>query len=165
MTVLGDRVESVRVGALRPGDRLRLLPGDRVPVDSRVLDGQSTLDVSSLTGEPLPLLAAAGQELAAGALNLQSSLELEVLRPGRESAVARIIALVEGAQARKAPIQTLTDRVAGRFSVVVMLLAAGTFLFWWLIGAQLWRLPSALKSIPVAVAAVEQQLSQPESGR
>ena len=146
LLVLGDRVESVRVGALRPGDRLRLLPGDRVPVDSRVLDGQSTLDVSSLTGEPLPLLAAAGQELAAGALNLQSSLELEVLRPGRESAVARIIALVEGAQARKAPIQTLTDRVAGRFSVVVMLLAAGTFLFWWLIGAQLW--PHVLSAAP-----------------
>lgn len=64
-------------------------------MDSRVLEGQSSLDVSSLTGEPLPLLAGVGQELAAGSLNLQATLELEVLRPGRESAVARIIALVE----------------------------------------------------------------------
>ncbi|WP_415400193.1 heavy metal translocating P-type ATPase [Synechococcus sp. W4D4] len=140
------RVESVRVGALRPGDRLRVLPGDRIPVDSRVLEGHSSLDVSSLTGEPLPLVAGVGQELAAGSLNLQSSLELEVLRPGRESAVARIIALVESAQARKAPIQTLTDRVAGRFSVVVMLLALVTLLFWWLIGAQLW--PHVLSAAP-----------------
>ena len=154
LLVLGDGVEPVRVGALRPGDRLRLLPGDRVPVDSRVLDGQSTLDVSSLTGEPLPLLAAAGQELSAGALNLQSSLELEVLRPGRESAVARIIALVEGAQARKAPIQTLTDRVAGRFSVVVMLLAAVTFLFWWLIGAQLGPTSSVQRHGCTCTAAI-----------
>jgi len=150
LLVLGSgsqaRLETVRVGALRPGDRLRLLPGDRVPVDSRVLEGQSSLDVSSLTGEPLPLLAGVGQELAAGSLNLQAALELEVLRPGRESAVARIIALVESAQARKAPIQTLTDRVAGRFSIVVMLLALGTFLFWWLIGAQLW--PQVLSAAP-----------------
>jgi len=140
----------VRVGALRPGDRVRLLPGDRVPVDSRVLDGASSLDVSSLTGEPLPLEVAAGSELAAGSLNLQAPLELEVLRAGRDSAVARIIALVEQAQSRKGPIQGLTDRVAGRFSVAVILLALGTLLFWWLLGAQLW--PHVLTAAPSAHA-------------
>ena len=136
----------VRVGALRPGDRLRLLPGDRVPVDSRVLEGNSCLDVSSLTGEPLPLEVAAGAELAAGSLNLQAPLVLQVLRAGSDSAVARIIALVEQAQSRKGPIQGLTDRVAGRFSVAVMLLALATLLFWWLWGAQLW--PQVLAAAP-----------------
>jgi Cu2+-exporting ATPase len=136
----------VRVGALRPGDRLRLLPGDRVPVDSRVLEGLSNLDVSSLTGEPLPQEVSAGCDLAAGSLNLQAPLLLEVVRPGSESAVARIIALVEQAQSRKGPIQGLTDRVAGRFSVAVMLLALGTWLFWWLWGAQLW--PQVLSTAP-----------------
>ena len=140
----------VRVGALRPGDRLRLLPGDRVPVDCRVLGGSSSLDVSSLTGEPLPLEAAAGAELAAGSLNLQAPLVLEVLRPGSDSAVARIIALVEQAQSRKGPIQGLTDRVAGRFSVAVILLALATWLFWWLWGAQLW--PQVLAAAPAAHA-------------
>ncbi|MFM9042457.1 MAG: heavy metal translocating P-type ATPase [Vulcanococcus sp.] len=140
------RVEPVQVGALRPGDRVRLLPGDRVPVDSQVLEGRSLLDVSSLTGEPLPLQAQPGQELSAGSLNLEGALVLEVLRPGRESAVARIMALVENAQARKAPIQGLTDRVAGRFSVAVMMLALGTLLFWWLLGAQLW--PQVLQTAP-----------------
>ena len=140
----------VRVGALRPGDRLRLLPGDRVPVDARVLEGESSLDVSSLTGEPLPLEAAPGAELAAGSLNLQAPLALEVLRPGSESAVARVIALVEQAQSRKGPIQGLTDRVAGRFSVAVILLALATWLFWWLWGAQIW--PQVLAAAPSAHA-------------
>lgn len=129
---------AVRVGGLRPGDRLRLLPGDRVPVDGRVLEGESAVDVSALTGEPLPLQAAAGSELAAGSLNLEAPLVLEVQRSGGESAVARIIRLVEQAQSRKAPIQGLTDRVAGRFTVLVLALAAATFLFWWLWGTTLW---------------------------
>ncbi|MEY3964724.1 MAG: hypothetical protein RLZZ106_1979, partial [Cyanobacteriota bacterium] len=140
----------VRVGALRPGDRLRLLPGDRVPVDSRVLEGLSNLDVSSLTGEPLPQQVSVGCELAAGSLNLQAPLLLEVVRPGCDSAVARIIALVEQAQSRKGPIQGLTDRVAGRFSVAVMLLALATWLFWWLWGAQLW--PQVLAAAPATHA-------------
>ncbi len=143
-------VQPVRVGALRPGDRLRLLPGDRVPVDSRVLEGSSALDISSLTGEPLPLEAEPGAELAAGSLNLQGPLVLEVLRPGRESAVARIIQLVEQAQARKAPIQRLADQLAGRFTGVVLLLAALTFVFWWQWGAQLW--PQVLSHAPSAHA-------------
>ena len=150
LLLLGDGPDAptrpVRVGALRPGDRLRLLPGDRVPVDSRVLDGSSSLDVSSLTGEPLPIDVGAGAELAAGSLNLQAPLLLEVMRLGRDSAVARIIALVEQAQARKGPIQSLTDRVAGRFSVAVILLALATWLFWWLWGAQLW--PQVLSAAP-----------------
>jgi Cu2+-exporting ATPase len=141
-------VRPVRVGALGPGDRVRLLPGDRVPVDSRVLEGSSALDVSSLTGEPLPLEAQPGTELAAGSLNLQAPLVLEVLRPGRDSAVARIIGLVEQAQARKAPIQRLADQLAGRFTVVVLLLAAATFVFWWQWGTQLW--PQVLAHAPSA---------------
>ena len=141
-------VRPVAVAALRPGDRLRLLPGDRVPVDARVLEGSSALDVSSLTGEPLPLQATAGVELAAGSLNLEAPLSLEVLRPGSESAVARIIGLVEQAQARKAPIQGLADRVAGRFSVAVLLLALATLLFWWGWGTHIW--PQVLAAAPSA---------------
>ena len=139
-------VRPVRVGALRPGDRVRLLPGDRVPVDGRVLQGDSSLDVSSLTGEPLPVEVSEGAEVAGGSLNLQAPLLIEVLRSGSASTVARIIALVEQAQSRKGPIQSLTDRVAGRFSVAVMLLAAGTWLFWWLLGARLW--PQVLMAAP-----------------
>ena len=128
----------VRVGGLRPGDRIQVLPGDRIPVDGVVLAGESVLDLSALTGEAMPEPAAAGQELAAGSLNLTAPLQLEVRRSGAESAIARIVQLVEQAQARKAPIQGLADRVAGRFALAVLLLAAATFLFWWLLGVRLW---------------------------
>ncbi|MCX5943295.1 MAG: cation transporter, partial [Cyanobacteria bacterium] len=113
LLVLGDGPpRPVRVGGLRPEDRVLLLPGDRVPVDGLVLEGRSAVDASSLTGEPLPLQAGPGSELAAGSLNLEAPLTLQVLRSGSDSAVARIIALVEEAQARKAPIQGLADRIA-----------------------------------------------------
>jgi Cu2+-exporting ATPase len=128
----------VRVGGLRPGDRIAALPGDRIPVDAVVLEGESALDLSALTGEPLPLEVGPGTELAAGSLNLTAPLQLQVRRSGAESAIARIVQLVEQAQARKAPIQGLADRVAGRFAAAVLLLALATFLFWWLLGCQLW---------------------------
>ena len=131
-------IREVRVGALRPGERVQLLPGDRVPVDGVVMQGHSAVDVSSLTGEPLPLEAEPGTELASGSLNLEAPLAMEVQRVGSETALARIIQLVEQAQARRAPIQGLADRVAGRFCYFVIVLALAAFLFWWLIGADLW---------------------------
>ncbi len=138
LLVANDLIKEVRVGALRPGERIQLLAGDRIPVDGVVLSGQSAVDVSSLTGEPLPLEAVPGTELSTGSLNLQSTLVMEVKRIGAETALARIIGLVEQAQARKAPIQGLADRVAGRFCYGVVALAIATFLFWWLIGTQIW---------------------------
>ncbi|MFM1800257.1 MAG: hypothetical protein RLZZ117_2535 [Cyanobacteriota bacterium] len=128
----------VRSGGLRPGDRLLVLPGDRLPVDGRVLSGSSAVDRSALTGEPLPLDAEPGSELEAGSLNLEAPLVVEARRCGQETAIARIVRLVESAQARKAPIQGLADRVAGLFTWGVILLAMATFLFWWQWGTQLW---------------------------
>ncbi len=149
LLLLGDGPpRQVRVGGLRPGDRLRLLPGDRVPVDGVVLEGRSSVDASSLTGEPLPRSVAPGSELAAGLLNLDGSLVLEVQRCGAESAIARIVHMVERAQARKAPIQGLADRIAGRFTLVVLALAVATLLFWWLWGAQHW--PEVLLTAPAS---------------
>nr|WP_115094939.1 heavy metal translocating P-type ATPase [Synechococcus sp. UW106] len=131
-------IREVRVGALRPGETVQLLAGDRVPVDGVVLEGASAVDVSSLTGEPLPLQAEPGIELSSGSLNLEATLAFKVTRVGAETALARIIRLVEQAQARRAPIQGLADRVAGRFCYGVIGLALATFLFWWLFGAEHW---------------------------
>ncbi|ABB25284.1 Copper-translocating P-type ATPase [Synechococcus sp. CC9902] len=137
--VLTDgEIREVRVGALRPGERVQLLAGDRIPVDGVVREGLSAVDVSSLTGEPMPLQVEPGTELSSGSLNLEAPLVLEVSRVGSDTALARIIRLVEQAQARRAPIQGLADRVAGRFCYGVMALALATFLFWWLFGASHW---------------------------
>ena len=147
-------IREVRVGALRPGETVQLLAGDRVPVDGVVLEGASAVDVSSLTGEPLPLQAEPGTELSSGSLNLEAALVFKVTRVGAETALARIIRLVEQAQARRAPIQGLADRVAGRFCYGVIGLALATFLFWWLFGANHWPqvLQASAPGMPTAHA-------------
>ena len=133
-----ESIREVRVGALRPGEKIQLLAGDRVPVDGVVINGSSAVDISSLTGEPLPIQASPGKELVSGSLNLEATLVLEVQRVGADTALARIIGLVEQAQARKAPIQRLADLVAGRFCYGVVALSILTFVFWWRIGARIW---------------------------
>ncbi len=138
LQISDEVIREIKVGSLRPGDKVQLLAGDRVPVDGLVLKGCSAVDVSSLTGEPLPLEASPGTELASGSLNLEATLVLEVQRVGAETALARIIGLVEQAQARKAPIQGLADRVAGRFCYGVVALSIATFLFWWQWGTRIW---------------------------
>ena len=138
LLIENNEIREVRVGALRPGEKIQLLAGDRIPVDGVVIEGNSAIDISSLTGEPLPLESTPGTELAAGSLNLEANLILEVTRIGAQTALARIIGLIEQAQARKAPIQGLADRVAGRFCYGVVVLAISTFLFWWQVGARLW---------------------------
>ncbi len=138
LVVAPNEIREVRVGSLRPGEKLQLLAGDRIPVDGIVIEGNSAVDISSLTGEPLPLEASPGTELVSGSLNLEANLVLEVKRVGAETALARIIGLVEEAQARKAPIQGLADRVAGRFCYGVVGLSVATFLFWWQLGTRFW---------------------------
>ena len=141
-------VREVPVAVLRPGESIQLLAGDRIPVDGVVRNGCSAVDLSSLTGEPLPLEAEPGTELSSGCLNLEATLEMEVRRVGSDTALARIIALVEQAQARRAPIQGLADKVAGRFCYGVVSLALVTFLFWWQLGSRLW--PQVLE-VPVVL--------------
>ena len=133
-----NETREIRIGALRPGEKILLLAGDRIPVDGVVIKGNSAIDVSSLTGESLPLEASPGVELPSGSLNLESTITLEVKKIGSETAIAKIISLVEEAQARKAPIQGLADKVAGIFCYGVTSLALITFLFWWKIGTKIW---------------------------
>ncbi len=133
-----NETREVRIGALRPGEKIQLLAGDRIPVDGLVLKGNSAIDVSSLTGESLPLEASPGDELPSGSLNLESTIILKVQKIGSETAIAKIISLVEEAQARKAPIQGYADKVAGVFCYGVTALSLVTFLFWWKIGTRIW---------------------------
>jgi len=133
-----NETREIRIGALRPGEKIQLLAGDRIPVDGLVIKGNSAIDISSLTGESLPLEASPGVALPSGSLNLESTIILEVEKIGSETAIARIISLVEEAQARKAPIQGLADKVAGMFCYGVTGLSLITFLFWWKIGTKIW---------------------------
>ncbi|RZI77779.1 MAG: copper-translocating P-type ATPase [Variovorax sp.] len=120
-----------------PGDRLAVRPGERMPADARVLEGESEVDESMLTGEPLPVVKRVGDVLTGGSVNGAGRLVVEVRAVGAESVLARIIRLVEDAQAAKAPIQRLVDRVAAVFVPVVLLVGFATLAGWWLAGAGL----------------------------
>lgn len=118
---VGDRVEDVPVDALAPGDALLLRPGELVPCDAVVTDGRSDVDVSRLTGEPVPVRAVAGVPLPQGAVNGLAPLELRATAPAASSQYARIVELVRTAQASKAPIQRLADVVATWFTPLTLL--------------------------------------------
>lgn len=117
------------------GDRLAVRPGERVPADARVIEGQSEVDESMLTGEPLPVAKGPGDALTGGAVNGDGRMVIEVSAVGAESVLARIIRLVEDAQAAKAPIQRLVDKVAAVFVPVVLVIALVTLAGWLVVGA------------------------------
>ncbi|MBJ2156029.1 heavy metal translocating P-type ATPase [Variovorax sp. IB41] len=134
--LVGARGESdVPLAEVMVGDRLAVRPGERVPADSRVIEGQSEVDESMLTGEPLPVAKEPGDALTGGAVNGDGRMVIEVRAIGAESVLARIIRLVEDAQAAKAPIQRLVDKVAAVFVPVVLVIALVTLMGWLIAGA------------------------------
>ena len=116
------------------GDRLRVRPGDAVPVDSVVLEGSSTVDESMLTGEPIPVKKHKGEVVTGGTLNKNGSLIIEAVNVGEETKLARIVAMVSSAQRSRAPIQGMADRVASYFVPIVVVVAIVAFLIWLAIG-------------------------------
>jgi len=113
------------------GEIVVIRPGERVPVDGTIREGASTLDESLVTGESLPVGRCVGESVVAGSVNGEGLLRVAATRVGAESTIGRIIRLVRGAQASKAPVQALVDRVSAIFVPVVVALAAATYLGWW----------------------------------
>ena len=130
----GDAATEVEVpvGEVRVGDVVSVRPGDRIPVDGQILTGRSHVDESLITGESLPVAKGPGQRVTGGAINAEGALTVRTTAIGAETALARIIRMVESAQAAKAPIQRIVDRVSAVFVPVVLAAAALTFAAWWL---------------------------------
>ncbi|MFH1817135.1 MAG: heavy metal translocating P-type ATPase [Pseudomonadota bacterium] len=139
------------IDAIRVGDLVVIRPGERVPVDGEVVEGNSQVDESMLTGESLPVDKQAGDTVTGGAINAQGVLVARTTAVGTETTLARIIRLVENAQAAKAPIQRLVDKVSAVFVPVVMGIALVTFVAWWAWGGNAEQ--AILNAVAVLVIA------------
>ena len=135
--VVDGREEDVAIAALRLGDRVLVKPGERFPVDGEVLEGESQADEALISGESLPVDKRPGDRITGGAINGEGRLLVRTTALGGETVLARIIRLVEDAQAAKAPIQKLVDKVSQVFVPAVLVIAVFTLLGWLLAGAAL----------------------------
>ena len=134
--VRGGREAEIAVETLVPGDLVIVKPGEKIAVDGVVTEGASAVDESMLTGEPMPVAKKIGDEVIGATLNTTGSITFRATRVGKDSALGQIVQLVEEAQATKAPIQRLADRVAGVFVPVVIALAIAAFVLWFDVGPE-----------------------------
>jgi Cu+-exporting ATPase len=135
--VIDGREQDVAISALRVNDLVLVKPGERFPVDGEVIEGQSHADEALISGESLPVPKQPGDIVTGGAINGEGRLLVRTQALGAETVLARIIRLVEDAQAAKAPIQKLVDKVSQIFVPTVLLIALATLIGWWLYGAPL----------------------------
>ncbi len=150
--VIRDGQETeVPIEQVKVGDLLLIRPGGRVPVDGEVTEGQSSVDESMLTGEPMPADKSPGDTVTGGTINKDGVLRFKATRVGRDTALSRIIQLVQAAQGSKAPIQAVADRVAAWFVPAVISIAVLTFLVWLLVTAAF--VPSMIRLVAVLVIA------------
>lgn len=123
---------------IRVGDSVLVLPGETIPVDGRVLGGRSVVDESMLTGESLPVFKEEGFTVSAGTINWDGPLRIEASSTGSNSTIAKIVRMVEDAQAHEAPVQRLADGIAGPFVYTVITVSAATFAFWYFVGSHIF---------------------------
>jgi Cu+-exporting ATPase len=143
----------VPLDAIHPGDKLRVRPGEKIPVDGIVLEGGSAVDESMLTGEPMPAEKSVGDRISAGTLNTTGSFEMRAERVGRDTLLAQIVRMVSDAQRSRAPIQRLADTVASYFVPAVLLAATITFAVWALAGPEPRMAHAIVNAVAVLIIA------------
>jgi Cu+-exporting ATPase len=145
--------EDVPLESVQPGDRLRVRPGEKLPVDGVVLEGASSVDESMLTGEPIPVEKASGDRVTGATLNGTGALVIEAERVGADTLLARIVQMVAEAQRSRAPIQRLADRVAGFFVPAVIGIAALAFVLWAALGPEPRLAHALINAVAVLIIA------------
>lgn len=129
--IMGELQVQTAIEDLEIGNRILVLPGEKIPIDGAIILGTTTVDESMITGESMPVVKQENSRVTGATLNLSGVITVEVMQTAEHTTLARIVALVEAAQASKAPIQHLADTVAGYFTYGVMVIASMTFLIWW----------------------------------
>ena len=128
--------EDVDLASVAKGDRLRIRPGEKVPVDGRVIDGRTNIDESMITGESMPMQKATGDRVTGGTVNQTGSIIIQAERVGAETVLSQIVSMVAEAQRSRAPIQGLADKVASWFVPAVIAVSVLTFIVWSLLGPE-----------------------------
>ncbi len=144
---------SMDISSIKKGDKLLVRPGDKIPVDARVSSGVSFVDESMISGEPIPVEKTEGDEVLAGTVNQKGSLEIIAEKVGKETMLAHIIEMVQKAQASKAPVQKLVDKIAGIFVPTVIILALITFFIWYFLSGENALTQAFLSLITVLIIA------------
>jgi Cu+-exporting ATPase len=142
--------EEISLDQVRAGDRLRVRPGDKVPVDGTVVEGRSNVDESMITGEPLPVAKSEGDGVIGGTLNATGSFVMRAEGVGNDTMLSQIVALVAQAQRSRAPIQRIADQVAGYFVPAVVVIAVVAFVVWLAVGPE----PSFAYALIAAVSVL-----------
>ncbi|MCD2316908.1 heavy metal translocating P-type ATPase [Sphingomonas sp. IC-11] len=145
--------EEVSVGDVMAGDRLRIRPGDAIPVDGVVVEGRSSVDESMLTGEPVPVEKTAEAQVTGGTVNGTGSLVMEARAVGADTMLARIVRMVAEAQRSRAPIQAVADRISGWFVPLVVAIALAAFVVWNFVGPEPRFGHALLNAIAVLIIA------------
>jgi P-type Cu+ transporter len=145
--------QDVPLELVKPGDRLRVRPGEKIPIDGEVLEGSSSVDESMVTGESFPVAKAAGANVIGATVNGSGSFVMRAKRVGNETMLAQIVQLVSQAQRTRAPIQKLADKVAGWFVPAVIAIAALTFIVWALVGPQPRLAHALVNAVAVLIIA------------
>ena len=152
VTASGEE-EDVPIEAIQPGDRLRIRPGEKVPVDGRVIEGHSSVDESMVTGEPLPVEKRANDQVVGGTVNGTGSLVIQAEKVGADTLLSRIVQMVADAQRSRAPIQKLADSVAGYFVPAVIVASVFTFVVWAIWGPEPSMAYALINAIAVLIIA------------
>ncbi|KMO36031.1 haloacid dehalogenase [Methylobacterium aquaticum] len=145
--------EEIQLDAVQVGDRLRVRPGEKVPVDGAVVDGRSSVDEALVTGESMPVSKNVGDSVIGGSLNQSGGLIIEARKVGRDTMLARIVQLVADAQRSRAPIQRLADHVAGWFVPAVIVVAVLAFVAWYAFGPEPRLTYGLLAAVAVLIIA------------
>jgi P-type Cu+ transporter len=145
--------QDVPLDQVHASDRLRVRPGEKMPVDGRVLDGRSTVDESMLTGEPMPVDKSVGDRVVGATINQTGTLVIVAERVGTESLLAQIVTLVAQAQRSRAPLQRLADQVAAWFVPAVIAIAVVTFVAWWFFGPEPRLAHALVNAVAVLIIA------------
>ncbi len=148
-----DSEEQIALEAVQIGDRLRIKPGEKVPVDGIIIDGRSHVDESMITGEPIPVSKTTGDHVTGATINGNGALVMRAERIGSETLLARIIGMVQAAQRTRAPIQRLADLIAAYFVQIVVVIAVVSGLIWWFFGPEPRFVYGLINAVAVLIIA------------